>query len=155
MRIFVDADACPVKDSIVEVAHSYNVPVYMVCSLSHFSQFGEGVESIIVDNVSQAADMAIANKTKQGDVVITQDYGLAAMVLGKGCLALHHNGFRYTNENIDDLLFKRHLHSKIRRGGGKHKGPKAFSQEDKNRFKELLIKTVKKRDDSEKKDLME
>jgi uncharacterized protein YaiI (UPF0178 family) len=147
MRIFVDADACPVKDIIADVAQSYEVPVYMVCSLSHFSQFGDGVESIIVDNVSQAADMAIANKTRQGDLVITQDYGLAALVLGKGCLALHHNGFKYTSENIDELLFKRHLHTKIRRSGGKHKGPKPFTQEDKNRFKELLTEVIKKRGD--------
>jgi uncharacterized protein YaiI (UPF0178 family) len=147
MRIFVDADACPVKDIIVDVAQSYEVPVYMVCSLSHFSQFGDGVESIIVDNVSQAADMAIANKTRQGDLVITQDYGLAAMVLGKGCTPLHHNGFKYTNENIDELLFKRHLHTKIRRGGGKHKGPKPFTQEDKDRFEKLLTEVIKKRGD--------
>jgi uncharacterized protein YaiI (UPF0178 family) len=148
MRIFVDADACPVKDSVIEVAKKNEIPIYMVCSLSHVSHFGDGVESIIVDNVSEAADMAIVNKTKKGDLVITQDYGLAAMVLGKKCLALHHNGFMYTNDNIEELLFKRHLHSKIRRGGGKHKGPKAFTQEDRDRFKELLITVVKKRDNS-------
>jgi uncharacterized protein YaiI (UPF0178 family) len=148
MRIFVDADACPVKDSIIEVAQRFEIPIYMVCSLSHISHFGDAVESIIVDNVSEAADMAITNKTKKGDLVVTQDYGLAAMVLGKGCVALHHNGFMYTNDNIEELLFKRHLHAKIRRGGGKHKGPKAFTQEDKDRFKELLTDVLKKRDDS-------
>jgi uncharacterized protein YaiI (UPF0178 family) len=148
MRIFVDADACPVKDIVIKVAQTHEIPIYMVCSLSHVSHFGDGVESIIVDNVSEAADMAIVNKTKLGDMVITQDYGLAAMLLGKKCLVLHHNGFMYTNENIEELLYKRHLHAKIRRGGGKHKGPKAFTQEDKDRFKQLLTAVLKKRDHS-------
>lgn len=142
MKLFIDADACPVKDIIIETGQAYDIPVVIVCSISHFSQFGEGVEKIIVDNVSEAADMAIMNNVKAGDVVITQDYGLAAMVLAKGCQTLHHSGLIYTNENIDQLLFKRHLHAKIRKSGGRHKGPKAFTDKDKDHFRQVLLRML-------------
>lgn len=142
MTIFVDADACPVKDIIIEIGQEYKIPVFIVCSLAHYSSFQEGVEYIIVDNFPQAADMAITNRVKKGDIVITQDYGLAALVINKGCIALHHTGKRYTQENIDHLLFKRHLSAKVRRGGGKTKGPKAFTREDRQKFKEALRKVV-------------
>lgn len=142
MKLFIDADACPVKDIIIETGQAYDIPVVIVCSISHFSQFGEGVEKIIVDNVSEAADMAIMNNVKAGDVVITQDYGLAAMVLAKGCQTLHHSGLIYTNENIDQLLFKCHLHAKIRKSGGRHKGPKAFTDKDKDHFRQVLLRML-------------
>ncbi|MFZ5946076.1 MAG: YaiI/YqxD family protein [Bacillota bacterium] len=143
MRIYVDADACPVKEVIVEVAQEYKIPVTMVCSLSHYStNTYETVEYIFVDNIPQAADMAIINRIKPGDIIITQDYGLASLVLKKGVIPLHHTGKRYTNENIDQLLLKRHISAKIRRGGGKTPGPKAFTKEDKARFRQSLIKAV-------------
>jgi len=142
MRIFVDADACPVKDEIIEVAREFALEVIMVNSVSHYGSFIEGAEYVIVDNIPQAADMAIINRVKAGDIVITQDYGLASLVLKKGASALHHTGKRYTGENIDHLLFKRHLAQKIRRGGGKLEGPKAFTKKDKENFKQALRKLV-------------
>jgi len=142
MRIFVDADACPVKDIIVEVAKSFAVQVIMVNSLSHYGSFIDGVEHVIVDNIPQAADMAIINRIEAGDIIVTQDYGLASLVLEKGGSALHHIGKRYTSENIDHLLFKKHLSAKIRRSGGKTQGPKAFTKIDKENFKQALIKLV-------------
>lgn len=80
---------------------------------------------------------------KRLDLIITQDYGLASLGLGKGCLVLHHKGFAYTNENIDQLLQTRHLSAKARRSGQKTKGPKPFTDEDRTKFKELLEKTIK------------
>ena len=119
MRIFVDADACPVKDVIFVVAKHYAIQVIIVNSISHYSSFVDGVEYVIVDNVPEAADIAIINRIKAGDILVTQDYGLASLVLGKGVKALHHSGKSYTSKNIDHLLFKRHLSAKIRRSGGK------------------------------------
>jgi len=142
MRIYVDADACPVKDIVIEIGREYKIPVFMVCSLSHYTSFADDVEHIVVDNIPQAADMAIANRVENGDVVVTQDYGLAALVINKGGIALHHTGKRYTDENIDQLLFKRHVAQKIRRGGGKITGPRAFTKDDKERFREVLLKVV-------------
>lgn len=142
MRIYVDADACPVKDVIVEVAESFNLDVIMISSLSHYGSFIDGVEHIFVDNIPQAADIAIINRIEIGDIVITQDYGLASLVLKKGCYALHHTGKRYTSENIDHLLFKRHLAQKVRRSGGKTQGPKAFTKNDRESFRQALTKLV-------------
>jgi uncharacterized protein YaiI (UPF0178 family) len=144
MRIIVDADACPVKDIIVEIGQLYTLPILMVCSYSHYSQPVEGVERVLVDNVAQAADMVIMNRVKEGDVVITQDYGLASIVLAKGAIALHHTGKCYTHDNIESLLIQRHVSAKIRRGGGKTKGPKPFTFEDKERFREILKGVIRK-----------
>lgn len=143
MRIFVDADACPVKNIVIEVCEKYQVAVVLVCSVSHYSPYStELVEYIIVDNIPQAADMAIVNRIKKGDILITQDYGLASLVLSRGCVVLHHTGKRYTLKNIDNLLIKRHIAQKIRRGGGRTAGPKAFTKEDRLKFREALEKVV-------------
>ncbi|WP_025026016.1 YaiI/YqxD family protein [Caldalkalibacillus mannanilyticus] len=139
MKLIVDADACPVKDIIIEVGHSYQLPILMVCSYSHYSRPIAGVENIMVDNIAQAADMVIMNRVKAGDIVVTQDYGLASIVLAKGAMALHHTGKRYTTDNIDSLLFQRHVSAKVRRAGGKTKGPKPFTSEDKEKFRKVLI----------------
>jgi uncharacterized protein YaiI (UPF0178 family) len=145
MKIIVDADACPVKEIIIKVGKELDIPIMLVHSLSHVSHHSHDVEQIIVDNVSQAADMMIMNKAKKGDLLITQDYGLASIALGKGALVLHHGGMRYTDENINQLLFQRHLSAKIRRAGGKTKGPKAFTNEDRERFEHSLRNVLKNR----------
>ena len=142
MDIYVDADACPVKDIIIELGQKHGVKVVMVCSVSHFSEQMKDVESIIVDNFPEAADMAIINAIKSGDLLVTQDYGLASIALGKKCKVLHHTGKAYTNENIDNLLLNRHLSTKIRRSGGRVKGPKTFSAEDKQRFRSVLMEIL-------------
>lgn len=142
MKIFVDADACPVKDMVVEVARTYAIQVIMVNSLSHCGPFIDGVEYVVVDNIPEAADLAIINRIAKGDLVVTQDYGLASLVLGKGGFAIHHTGRKYTSENIDQLLFKRHLSAKVRRSGGKTPGPKAFTKIDKENFRKALSELV-------------
>lgn len=142
MKIYIDADACPVKDVVIELGQEYGIRVVMVCSVSHFSDKFKNVESVIVDNIPEAADMAIVNRVKEGDILITQDYGLASLVLAKKCKVLHHSGKSYTNENIDNLLLKRHISSEIRKSGGRTKGPKAFTTEDKQRFKLALARLL-------------
>lgn len=142
MKIYVDADACPVKELIIEAGEKYSIAVYLVLSLSHYSPLKKSVETIMVDNIPEAVDIAISNRVVKGDIVVTQDYGLASILISKGCIVLHHSGRRFTNDNIDELLFKRHISSKVRRGGGKTKGPKALTEKDKNRFKISLEKVI-------------
>lgn len=144
MKIYVDADACPVKDEIIYVAKEYEVPVVLVKSFSHFSHDEEtaGVESIYVDTGADSADYRIMKLAQEDDIVITQDYGLAALALGKGCIVLHHKGFMFTQKNIDQLLQNRHVNAKARRSGEKTKGPKPFTTEDRELFRHLLIKVL-------------
>ncbi|MFD2044170.1 YaiI/YqxD family protein [Ornithinibacillus salinisoli] len=146
MKIYVDADASPVKDIVIQVAKEAQLEVVLVKSFSHFSHDEEiaGVQTIYVDTGADAADYRIMQMAQKNDIIITQDYGLASLGLGKGCIVLHHKGFAYTNENIDRLLQTRHVSAKARRSGQKTKGPKPFTEQERQMFKELLEKTVKK-----------
>jgi uncharacterized protein YaiI (UPF0178 family) len=134
MQIFVDADACPVKDIIVRVAKQKNIPVTMLIDTSHI--LNDGYSTIItVEKAKDSVDMALINMVKSTDIVVTQDYGLAAMALGKAAKVINQNGLVYTDENIDGLLMSRHMGQKIRRGGGRTKGPSRRSREDDERFR--------------------
>lgn len=116
MKILVDADACPVKDIIVACAKKDAIPVIMVTDVSHLLQYTETFVTVVtVDQGPDSADLAIANRTSAGDVCITGDYGLAALLLAKRAQVLHPNGFFYTSENIDRMLFERHLSREMRR----------------------------------------
>lgn len=144
MKIYIDADASPVKHIVIEEARRFSMPVVLIKSYSHFSHVEEiaGVETIYVDTGADAADYEIFKHARPGDIIITQDYGLASLGLAKGCRVLHHKGFAYSNQNIDMLLETRHLSAKARKAGKKTKGPKAFTDEDRETFRELLIKTL-------------
>lgn len=144
MKIYVDADASPAKDIVISVARTYHIPVVLVKSINHFShdEVVDGVETVYVDAGADAADYRIMQLAAKGDLIITQDYGLASLGLGKGCLVLHHKGFAYTGQNIDQLLQTRHLSAKARRSGQKTKGPKPYTEEDRRKFQELLEKTI-------------
>lgn len=144
MDIYVDADACPVKDSIISIAQDAEIPVVLVKSFSHFSNDDKkpGVETIYVDTGAEAADYRIMKLARKGDIIVTQDYGLASLGLAKGCIVLHHKGFTYTNENIDQLLQTRYVSAMARKAGKKTKGPKALTTEDKIKFSELFKKTI-------------
>lgn len=144
MKIYVDADACPVKDSIISIAKTEDIPVILVTSFSHFSNAENpaGVETIYVDTGADAADFRIMKLAQRNDIVITQDYGLASLCLGKGCIVLHHKGFAYTNQNIDQLLQSRYTSAMARKGGQRTKGPKAFTTEDEQKFSTLLLEVI-------------
>ncbi|GGN55815.1 YaiI/YqxD family protein [Oceanobacillus indicireducens] len=146
MNIYVDADACPVKEIIIDEAVRRDLNVFLVTSISHFSlqENPPGVETIYVDNARDAADYRIMKLAKKGDLVITQDYGLASLALPKGCLVMHHKGFMYTNKNIDELLQTRYLSAQARKAGQRTKGPKSFTNEDREKFRERFIRVLEK-----------
>lgn len=144
MKIYVDADACPVKDIIVEEANERGYPVILVMSISHFSMqaYPENVDTVYVDAQQDEADYRIMQLSRKGDLIITQDYGLASLALAKGCLVMHHRGYMYTEENIDRLLETRHLSAKARKAGKRTKGPKPFTKEDKELFRRRFIQIL-------------
>jgi len=132
-KFLVDADACPVKEIILRLAKRRNIPVTMVIDTSH--ELDDGYSTVItVDKGADSADYAITGMVKHDDIVVTQDYGLAAMILAKGASAIDQNGMVYTADNIDSLLARRYIGQKIRRGGGRTKGPKKRTREDDERF---------------------
>ncbi|RKL67342.1 hypothetical protein CR203_08155 [Salipaludibacillus neizhouensis] len=144
MKIYVDADASPVKNIAIAVAKRAEIPVVLVKSYAHFSnnEEPEGVETVYVDTGAEAADYKIMQLTRKDDIIITQDYGLASLGMAKGCKVLHHKGFAYTNENIEQLLDTRYLSAMARKSGQRTKGPKAFTQEDRSKFEKLLIEVI-------------
>ncbi|MEF2247243.1 MULTISPECIES: YaiI/YqxD family protein [unclassified Paenibacillus] len=140
--IIVDADACPVKQEIISAAADFSVHVCMVASFDHRLADHAGVEIVQVDRSNQSADLYIVNRTRKGDIVVTQDFGLACIALAKGALVISPRGEEYTNDNIDYLMERRHVQAKIRRGGGRTKGPKPLMPEDRERFQQKLTKVL-------------
>ncbi|MFA9397860.1 MAG: YaiI/YqxD family protein [Clostridiaceae bacterium] len=142
MRILVDADACPSKNVIERAAKENGIEVIMFCDINHILT-SEYSEILYFDSGYQSVDMKIINAATKGDIVISQDYGLASLVLGKGCLAISPKGFIYTNENIDKLLLERHLSAKARKSKQRTKGPKKRTQDDEERFYRNLMRLIK------------
>ena len=141
MQILVDADACPVKQIIVRVAKKYSIPVTMIIDTSH--ELYDGYSTIItVDKARDSVDIKLINLLKREDIVITQDYGVAAMGLGKGAKVLNQNGLIYSDNNIDRLLFERHIGQKVRRAGGRTGSVKKRSKEDDENFEKALLNLV-------------
>lgn len=137
MRILVDADACPVKSIIVRLAKERGIPVIMIIDTSH--QLDDGYSSVItVDKARDSVDLKLINIAKPSDIVITQDYGVAAMALGKGARAINQNGLIYSDNNIERLLFERHIGQKIRRAGGRTNTIKKRTAEDNSSFEKTL-----------------
>ncbi|SER10934.1 hypothetical protein SAMN04487944_101259 [Gracilibacillus ureilyticus] len=142
MRIFVDADACPVTDLIINEAKSFNIQVTLVKSYNHFSlqNYPDHVKVTYVDTGADAADYKIIGMVKPNDLIITQDYGLAALGLEKGCYVLHHVGFFYSKQRIDQMLEERHRNAKARKAGYRTKGPKKLEDSQKENFRKTLRK---------------
>ena len=145
MKIFVDADACPVVRIIEKVAKEYKIEVCLLCDTNHILQ-SDYSEVKIIGAGADAVDFALINMAKRGDIVVTQDYGVAAMALGKGCYGIHQSGRWYTNENIDQLLMERHMAKEARRASSKHhlKGPRKRTKEDDERFEESFVTLIEK-----------
>ena len=137
MKIIVDADACPVKEIILELGRKYKIPVTMITDTSHIMQ-NMPCEVITVDKGHDSADFRIANLTAKGDIAVTQDYGLACMLMAKGAYTVNQNGFIYTDKNIDELLMRRHISAKQRRSGKKSGHIKPRTAEDDLRFRQCL-----------------
>lgn len=143
MKILIDADGCPVVDISIKIGKDYSIPVIVMCDTSHIIN-KMSVEIIVLSKGYDSVDFALVNKVNKGDIIVTQDYGLAAMVLSKGGYPINQNGMLYTNENIEQLLFTRHISKKIRNSGQRTKGPKKRTKEDDIKFKNSLIGLIEK-----------
>ena len=113
------ADACPVVDIVETIAEKYNSPTTLLCDTNHIL-YSDYSEVIVVGAGADAVDYKLISICHKGDVVVSQDYGVAAMALGKGAYAIHQSGKWYTNENIDQMLMERHLNKKARRSSHKN-----------------------------------
>ncbi len=138
MKILIDADGCPVVDIAVGAARKNGIECNIICDTAHSIQ-REGAKTIIVDKGADSADFRLVNLVSRGDIVITQDYGLAAMCLSKCAIVINQDGKQYSEENISGLLEFRAVSAKIRRSGGRTKGmSKRTSQQDKDFEKSLI-----------------
>lgn len=141
MKIFIDADGCPVVDIAVRIAKKYGVECTIICDTSHSIQ-RESAKTITVDKGADSTDFHLVNLVSAGDIAITQDYGLAAMCLSKRAIVLNQDGKQYTEDNISGLLEFRAVSAKIRRNGGRTKGlSKRTAQQDKD-FEKALIDMI-------------
>ena len=153
-RILVDADACPVVRIVERIAKAHGVPVMLLCDTNHVLASAYA-EVKVIGAGADAVDFALINLCRRGDVVVTQDYGVAALALGKGAYAIHQSGGLYTQDNIDQMLMERHLARKARMGKGKHplKGPKKRTKEEdeafETAFRRLLMQIAAENQPSE------
>ena len=107
MNILIDADGCPVVDLTLQIVKRFCVPVIILCDTSHQIE-REGAQTLVFDKGSDSVDFALVNRVKPGDIVVTQDYGLASMCLAKCARVLNQNGLEYTADNIDALMLRRY-----------------------------------------------
>lgn len=122
MRILIDADGCPVVDETIALAKEFGIECLILCDSTHYFN-REGARTMTFSKGADSVDFALVNLVQPGDIVVTQDYGLAAMCLARKAFVLNQNGLRYTEDNIDALLLARHTARKIRNAGGRLKGP--------------------------------
>lgn len=141
MRVLIDADGCPVVDITVSIAEEYNIECLILCDTSHvFNK--NGAATLTFSKGADSVDFALVNLLQKSDVVITQDYGLAAMCLARNAIALNQDGMEYTSENIDSLLLARHTARKIRNAGGRLRGPVKRTNSQDTAFAEALIRLL-------------
>ncbi len=137
MKVFMDADACPVVDITVSLCQKYRIPCILMCDTAHILH-REGAQSLIFDKGADSVDFALVNRVTPGDIVITQDYGLASMCLGRRARILHQDGWEYTEFNISGLMEQRHAAKKFRAAGGRTKGPAKRRKEQDAAFAQAL-----------------
>ncbi len=145
IKLFVDADGSPVLIESIRAGRSKRVPVVLVGNetqnLGRFAQ-GEDLELVVVPEGRDSADFEIVGRISPGDVIVTGDTGLAAMALGAGARAIDFRGREYDEDKIDAQLMVRHAENKLRRGGGRTKGPSAYEREDRRRFGAALRRVL-------------
>lgn len=143
MKILVDADACPVVRITEQVAKEKGIPVTLLCDTNHVLQ-SDYSEVITVGAGADAVDFKLVSICQKGDLVVTQDYGVAAMILGKGAYGIHQSGKWYTNENIDQMLMERHMAKKARNVKKKHRLKESAKRtaEDDRHFENSLRKLI-------------
>ena len=143
MKVIIDADACPVVKIAIAEAKKKNIPVLCICDTSHVLS-DEYASTLTVDKGCDSVDLAVVNAATVGDIVITQDYGVASMALAKGAKCINQNGLYYTESNIDSLMAIRHIAMQERRKSSKHhlKGPKKRIAQDDEKFRIAFIKLL-------------
>ena len=137
MRVLIDADGCPVTDIAIRLCRELEISCILLCDTAHIFQ-RDGAETLIFDKGADSVDYALVNRVQSGDLVITQDYGLASMCLAKKCRILHQDGWEYTRDNIDALLLVRHESRKHRASGGRFRGPKKRTIQQDAAFEQSL-----------------
>ncbi|WP_297633928.1 YaiI/YqxD family protein [uncultured Clostridium sp.] len=142
MKIIIDGDACPSISKIELKAQEYGVDVKIFCDINHCIT-SDYAKVSVVDSGFQNVDMYVINEAKENDIIVTQDFGVAALCLPKGAKCINPNGKIYTNENIDMLLEKRHMSQKVRAAGGRMKGQKKRKSIDERLFLEKLESLIK------------
>ena len=141
MKLLIDADGCPVTDIALALCREYAVPCLILCNTAH-EFHREGAETLIFDKGADSVDFALVRRVDPGDIVITQDYGLASMCLAKQAHVLQQDGWEYTQDNMDALLFQRHAARKHRAAGGRFKGPKKRTQDQDAAFRTSLLRVI-------------
>jgi len=142
VKIYIDADGAPWRDLVIEQGRRHGIVVVIVADYSHDFPPEEGVERIVVDGGADSADYAIINRVHAGDLVITQDVGLASLILPQGAAVISPRGYEFTEGSMEGRLARRWLHGRIRRGGGRISGPPPLSEDDRERFIMLLDKKI-------------
>lgn len=137
MKILIDGDGCPVVDLTISLAKQAGIPCYLLCDTAHQFQ-REGAVTLIFDKGADSVDFSLVNRVSPGDIVVTQDYGLASMCLAKKALPVHQDGWLYRDDNIEALLFSRHQSKKLRSAGIRLKGPKKRTKAQDQAFEECL-----------------
>lgn len=137
MKVLIDADACPVVDIAVRLCKNHGISCLLLCDTAH-TIHRDGAETLVFDKGSDSVDFALVNRTVPGDIVITQDYGLASMCLGRNVRILHQDGWEYTLGNISGLMEQRHAAKKHRMAGGRTKGPSKRTKAQDEAFEKAL-----------------
>lgn len=137
IHVLIDADGCPVVDTSIRICRQHQIPCLILCDTAHEFQ-REGAQTLISDKGADSVDFSLVNRVRNGDIVITQDYGLASMCLARGCRVLHQDGWEYTRDNIDALLLVRHESRKYRAAGNRIKGPKKRNAQQNKAFETAL-----------------
>lgn len=137
MKVLIDADACPVTNIAIALCIRYHTECLLLCDTAH-EFHRDGAQTLVFDKGSDSVDYALVNRISPGDIVITQDYGLASMCLARSAKVLHQDGWAYTADNIDALLFQRHESRKYRSAGGRTKGQSKRSSQQDQAFQQAL-----------------
>lgn len=145
MRLIIDGDGSPVKDTTIEIAKQFGLEVVIVTSIDHYStkEYPEFVRFVYVDRGMDAADYKIVSLIQPKDILITQDYGLASLTIHKAAHVLHQSGMEYTINNIDGLLGQRYLSGKMRQAKQRTKGPKPYTEADREQFRQALLGLIR------------
>jgi uncharacterized protein YaiI (UPF0178 family) len=142
-RVVVDGDACPVKAEIATTVRACGATALLVSSHAHVLMPEPSVEVVTVDASDQSADLYIANVLTKSDVLVTGDYGLAALGLARGSAVLTPRGKEIRETDIEGLLEQRHFSARQRRGGMRTKGPRPFTEDDRDRFQQKLTRLLR------------